>query len=521
MNSTRQGKHKMTGIFLYKAKKGKRVPRNVEEQADLLQHRGRYSRKKIVDDSTFLKVFYNKAQRENDSHGIQPGHFKNGSPHVIIDGAIFNKDSVRQQMGERYEMEPFAAETIWCAYQRWQDDAFGKLQGMFSMVMVDGDDVIACRDPVGFNPLYMIENDDAVIIASELKALKHLHGNPVILPPGSVFKHDGKHSTIKRYFHAERLQGTMERGKNDANEFKTRLFRLLRDAVKRTIDTDCKTCALLSGGIDSTIICALATIFVPEMDAYTVAYEGSEDLEFAKLFADQHKHDINHHVFMIDLESMIKIIPKVIYALETFDAALIRSAIPMYHALSNVKPGTDIILTGEGGDELFGGYSYLKELDDAAFKEELVNLLKVEHATGLQRVDRVPYAFGIEARAPWFDMDIVKLAFEVPAGMKIRNVEGRKVEKWIVREAFKHVIPPRIASRPKAKFSKGVGSQFIMRDYLNERISDDEFETEREIFPGVLAKSKEELYYWRIFQDEFGVPETFVRTLPRTKFFIT
>ncbi|MBN2152354.1 MAG: hypothetical protein JW839_12960, partial [Candidatus Lokiarchaeota archaeon] len=149
--------------------------------------------------------------------------------------------------------------------------------------------------------------------------------------------------------------------------------------------------------------------------------------------------------------------------------------------------------------------------------EELLNLLEVEHATGLQRVDRIPYRFGIEARAPWFDLAIARFAFQLPAEIKVRTERGVTIEKWIVRDTFKHLLPDEIAWRKKAKFSQGAGSELVMRDYLEAQISDAEFLKEKEVVPGVFARSKEELYYWRVFKDRFELSPEFVATMPRTQ----
>ncbi|MBD3353442.1 MAG: hypothetical protein GF364_18310 [Candidatus Lokiarchaeota archaeon] len=151
--------------------------------------------------------------------------------------------------------------------------------------------------------------------------------------------------------------------------------------------------------------------------------------------------------------------------------------------------------------------------------EELIDLLKVEHATGLQRVDRIPYAFGFEARAPWFDYDIVKFSFKVPQKYKIFRDKNKFIEKYIIRETFKDILPESILLRDKAKFSKGVGSQFYLRNYFNKKISDQEFKEKQEIIPGIFVKNKEELYYWNLFSKKFAPSDEYVKHIPRTAVF--
>lgn len=290
-------------------------------------------------------------------------------------------------------------------------------------------------------------------------------------------------------------------------------------AVKRSLPSDAKIAALLSGGLDSSVVCAVTLKHVDQLDAYVVSYGNSEDLIRARQFAAKYHDQVKLHEITYTKDALLRAVPEVIQSLETFDAALVRSAIPMHIACSKMAPGIDVLLTGEGADELFAGYSYLENIAPGELNKELLHLLELEHATGLQRVDRIPYHFGIEARAPWFDADLVKLAFSYPEDMKIKRDGGLVIEKWIVRQAFKHLLPVEIAWRKKAKFSQGAGSELVLRDYLKEKISDAEFTKEREISPGVFARSKEELYYWYLFNEFFEPTINFIKSMPFTEYF--
>jgi asparagine synthase (glutamine-hydrolysing) len=504
----------MSGFMIVKAKPQYSLPPDLEARSNLLAHRGRAGSYTINTPAFFAKYFLNSAQ--NSNHTLVETLKTEISQNIFLDGLIF------------LDQQPISDATTLISMVKHEKTAFfRRLSGMFSIVIQDGETFYAAKDSVGFNPLYYLDTPEYVIFASELKVLNEFPGIPKYLEPGQVVIFDGTTLKIEWFLPVTELCRPSEELNCPSiavSELTSTLYRLLDEKVKLTMQGPGKVSALLSGGIDSTVICALALNHLEtqpgeKLDVYTVAVEGSNDLKHAKLFAAQHADKLNHHIHMLSFEEMKRIIPKVIYHLETFDAALIRSAIPMFYVCSQMTADTEVLLTGEGGDELFGGYSYLKDLDAESLRQEFIDFLKIEHATGLQRVDRIPYAFGIEARAPWFDLDLVKFSFTVPLELKLKADKGTVIEKWIIRDAFKGILPPEIAWRKKAKFSEGVGSEFLMRNFLNQTISDAEFAKEKEIFPGQFVKSKEELYYWRIFQELFKPKEKFIKNLPRTSVF--
>lgn len=501
----------MTGYLIVKAKKNESLPNDLEKMATTLAHRGQMKSETINKHDFFGKLYLNHAQADNELFVNRMKSKTNEN--IFLDGQIkFDNKQIK------------SCDTIFSNLDKDQWKIFRRFDGLFSMVIQNGEKIYAAKDSVGFNPLYYLESNNYVAFSSELKALRGLDGVPTYVQPGEAVIFDGHQMQHKWYKPISEFASVPLKSHKDLPELTFHLFNMLDNAVKKNLEVPCKVSALLSGGIDSTVICALAMehhlkMKGKKLEVYTAAVEGSEDLVHAKRFAELHKDKINHNIFVLTLTDMQNIIPEVIFHLETFDAALIRSAIPMFFVCSKISKDTGILLTGEGGDELFGGYDYLKDLSSEALNREFIEFMKIEHATGLQRVDRIPYAFGFDARAPWFDSKIVEFAFEVPIDMKLKTVDGKIVEKWIARETFKAILPPEITWRKKAKFSNGVGSEFLMRDYLNKSISDDEFEQEREIFPNQFVKSKEELYYWRIFKEKFNPCEEFIKNLPRTSNF--
>ncbi len=509
----------MTGIFYYQAKKDNALPANLREIASRVGHRGKL-RSWIFDEKTcFAAVFLNKPQEHNLL--IESGTSKdNFSSFSVLDGYIDTGVGLAASVGVQAGESKTQVEIARSLYEMHGIEAFSQIVGSFAIMIKEKDNLIIASDLFGAKPLYYKDDEEKLVIASELKAFRGVDNSPRLLEPGTAYCIRGDTSGTRRFHDIRSLgKGGQSQAIVNVDNVKAELHTLLDRAVKRSIPGEAKTSALLSGGLDSSVICALALNYIPILDAYVVSYGDSDDLINAKRFADRYQGRVRLHVVKYTMDDMLRAIPEVIHSLETFDAALIRSALPMHLACSNIEAGTDVLLTGEGSDELFAGYSFLEGVSPSTMDEELFRLLDVEYATGLQRVDRIPYRFGIEARVPWFDIELARLAFRLPTQMKIKRDRGAIIEKWIVRESFKHLLPDEITWRKKAKFSQGAGSELVMRNYLQARISDTEFAKEKEVLPGVHMRSKEELYYWRVFEEYFKPSVDFVRNMPRTNQF--
>jgi len=508
----------MTGIYVVISKK-KEIQDAYKENAKSLKHRGCDKIINVTGSYYFFSGLFKNTVPEFIKCEFEDDESENGDrDFCIIDGQIYNLDELKSLEGLKTYYSP--TELVYEGYKRFGDNIFKSTYGFYSLMIKNGDTFIAAKDPVGLSPLYILENDTVLIFSSELKAIKNFEGFIRVLQPGHVVEYDVKEIKLEEriFYNMDSLRKISVLNESELQTIKNTLKALLDNAVKNSVNVSGNVAALLSGGIDSTIICALASKYVPNLPIYSIGMQESEDLKYARLVTKMYPH-LQHRVFTIGYDDLKKAIPKVIETLETFDAALIRSALPMYVLCSKIDSEIDVLLTGEGADELFGGYSYLKNITSQMLADELVELLKVEHATGLQRVDRIPYAFNIEARAPWFDLKVVEYAFRIPVSLKMKKVRGKLVEKWIVRETFKDVIPEKIAWRKKAKFSQGVDSELLMRDYLNKEIPDWMFEREKEVIPGFFVRSKEELHYWKIFNEIFTPPESFVKKIPLTTSF--
>ncbi len=503
----------MTGIYFYLSYGN--PTRFYRKNAEKISHRGNLESITHETESQFLQVFINAAQSDNNVLRIDPTTFS------ILDGQIYNADKLNY-LSQNIN-EPLGTninEILFNGYQREGEKFYQNLQGEFTHIGIEENKVFCARDPIGFNPLYYIHNKNHLVLCSELKGLEDIPGTPKILQPGSCMEFTTAGVNAKQFFDVEITMENQGREKDlSLEELKRGLFIRLDNYVSQIMNENDNVASLLSGGVDSTVICALAQQYKKDLDVYTVAAEKSPDLKFAQAFSEKYP-EVNHVICTIEEKDVARIIPDVIYALETFDAALIRSAIPMFLLCSKINSDTEILLTGEGADELFGGYHYLKDMSQKETIDELIEMLKTEHALGLQRVDRIIYNFGIEPKAPWFDTSIFEFSFQVPMKYKIREIDEHTYEKWIVHETFKEIIPEEVYLRKKAKFSRGVGSQFYMRDYCDKMISDEEFEKGKAKNPQIVLRSKEEYYYWKIFQDKFRVNSEFLRELPLTSQFI-
>ncbi len=289
----------------------------------------------------------------------------------------------------------------------------------------------------------------------------------------------------------------------------------LIEAMNKRYEPNKDSGVFLSGGVDSSVIAAVCREVNERTETFSVGVEGSEDLQKAKRVA---KHiGSKHYEYIYDLDEMLKILPKVIYYLESFDMYLVRSAVANY-ILSRMarEKGMDLIYCGEGADEIFAGYQYLKTLDPKEVNHELKRLTFSSYKNCFQRVDRMLTAFSMEPQLPFADNNVAEYALKLPVKFKLRSEEGDLVEKWVLRKAFEKDLPCNIVWREKQKFSEGAGSAHYLKEYAEENITDEQFYKKREITDGFVLKSKEELMYYNIFR-EFFPHRSILETIGRTR----
>jgi asparagine synthase (glutamine-hydrolysing) len=467
----------------------------ISKGLEILAHRGPDDSRLAVTRRSALG--HNRLAIQDVEGGVQP--MAHDRHLLVFNGEIYNFQTLRSNLGGRFKTES-DTEVILRLYAEQGPEAVEMLDGMYALALSDDDDLFLARDPLGIKPLYIARFEDRLYFASELKALTWFTDDIREFPPGHWW-----HSRygLHRYFHLDDLEHASMPTSADREIAHQRIYAALQEAVhKRLIaDDEVPVGVSLSGGLDSSIVAALARRGRQHLDTFAVGTDTSQDLGAAQSVADH--LDTQHHILRYDLEDMLQALPEVIYHLESFDAALVRSAIPNYFLSRLASDHVKVILTGEGADELFGGYDYLEHIQDPdTFHGELVAITSRLHNTNLQRADRMSMAHGIEGRVPFLDADVLELAFELPAEWKMR-IEGQ-TEKQLLRRSFADELPAQVVHRPKQKFSDGAGSMEFLAEHANLEISDQQFLRERQITDGVTLRSKEELHYYRIFKQMYG-----------------
>jgi asparagine synthase (glutamine-hydrolysing) len=361
-------------------------------------------------------------------------------------------------------------------------------RGHFAMATADG--FLLKRDLVGAAPLYYgYTSDGSLCFASEVKALLEATSDVNELPPGHIL--DGTQLHPYEWITYKPLLQILP------EEIAPELCRKLETALQKHII--CSEAGVwLSGGLDSSLLAALARPHVQRLHTFSGGFPGSPDLKHARLVARQLQSE--HHEVLIRLKDCLAILPEVIYHLESFDALLVRSSLINYFVARLSSQFVPAVFSGEGADELFAGYEYLKSLPMSTLSTELLEITRQLHNTALQRVDRCASAHGLIVHVSFLDPEVLDYALRIPARFKIKDGVG----KWILRQAAIGKLPDRILNPPKASLWAGAGLGDVMAQNAAIRISDADFEREKQLPIGWILKGKEELMYYRIFREHFG-----------------
>lgn len=425
---------------------------------------------------------------------------------IVANGEIYNYKKLRRKLSKDHVFTTDSdTEAVLHLYEEAGTGTASFLDGMFAFVISGSNgEIYAARDPLGIKPLYYGYNNGNMLFASEIKALSGVAEDVREFPPGTYFH---SKTGFSRYFDlgsvmSERRYGTADSIDDICEEIRI----LLVSSVRKRLMSDVPLGAFLSGGLDSSIIAAIARDHVEELHTFSVGLEGSSDLEAAREVADYLK--TVHHEYLITDDDVKKHLPEILFHLESFDQDLVRSAVPCYFVSRLASEYVKVILTGEGADELFGGYSYYKKFNDRSLLiSELSRSVTSLHNINLQRVDRLTMAHSIEGRVPFLDIDLVTKSLGIPADLKIRyDRKGSPVEKWILRKAFENYLPYNIVWREKEQFDEGSGASDILEGYVSGLMSDADANSYMIDHFNAKLRSTEECVYHRILSNVYADP---------------
>ncbi|WP_156306910.1 asparagine synthase B [Sphingobacterium endophyticum] len=461
--------------------------------------------------------------------GSQPLFSPDGKVVLAVNGEIYNHKELRNSLPNYQFSTQSDSEVVLALYLEKGPSFVEDLNGIYGFALYDSrdDSFFVARDHMGIIPLYYAKDElGQLFVASELKSLEGFCSVIEQFPPGH-YLYSKESLEPKRWY--KRDWETFESVKENITDI-DKLRKGLEDAVHHQLMSDVPYGVLLSGGLDSSVIAAITKKFAskriesndqedawyPQLHSFAVGLVGSPDLIAAQKAAD-HIGTIHHEV-NFTIQEGLDAIRDVIYHLETYDVTTIRASTPMYLLARVIKSmGIKMVLSGEGSDELFGGYLYFHKAPNAKeFHEETVRKLKKLYLYDCLRANKSLAAWGVEGRVPFLDKEFMDIAMTInPEDKMIRN--GR-MEKWVVRKAFEDYLPESIAWRQKEQFSDGVGYSWIdtLKEQAEQKVSDTEFETAASRFPINTPKNKEEYLYRSIFESHFP-SDAAAKTVPSVK----
>jgi asparagine synthase (glutamine-hydrolysing) len=448
--------------------------------------------------------------------GGQPLFSKDGNLVLAVNGEIYNHQELRKELNDYEFLTHSDCEVILALYKKKGTRFLEDLNGIFAFALYDkeNDCYLVARDHIGIIPLYMgWDKFGNFYVSSELKALEGVCNKiQEFLPGHYLFSKEG--SELKKWYQRDWMD--YEAVKNNTSDIPA-LRKALEEAVHRQLMSDVPYGVLLSGGLDSSIISAVTkkfaakriesgdtqTAWYPQLHSFAVGLTGSPDLAAARKVADH--IGCVHHEINFTIQEGLDAIRDVIYHLETYDVTTIRASTPMYLLGRVIKSmGIKMVLSGEGSDELFGGYLYFHKAPDAkSFHEETVRKLSKLHLYDCLRANKSLAAWGVEGRVPFLDKEFMDVAMRLNPKDKMAS-EGR-IEKWILRKAFEDYLPPIITWRQKEQFSDGVGYGWIdtLKVVAAEKVTDEQLANAKFRFPIHPPMSKEEYHYRSIFSEFF------------------
>lgn len=518
----------MCGIVcLFDAKqKTESLRPQVLEMSKKIRHRGPDWSGIFQDEKTIMS--HERLAIVDPTSGKQPLYSQDGKIVLAVNGEIYNHQELRKEFPDYGFQTQSDCEVILALYQRDGKNFLEKLNGIFAFALYDSEKEIFLvgRDHMGICPLYHgWDKHGNYYAASELKALEGVCNKIETFLPGHFLYSEDGYELQKWY---QRDWEDFENVKDNETDL-AKIRKGLEDAVHRQLMSDVPYGVLLSGGLDSSIISAVTAKYArnriesgdtqeawyPRLHSFAVGLVGSPDLLAARKVAD-HIGSI-HHEIHFTVQEGLDAVRDVIYHLETYDVTTVRASTPMYLLARVIKSmGIKMVLSGEGSDELFGGYLYFHKAPNAKeFHEETVRKLSKLHLYDCLRANKALMSWGIEGRVPFLDKEFMDVAMTInPKDKMVDKAEG-KIEKWVLRKAFEDLLPESVAWRQKEQFSDGVGYSWIdsLKEVAEKEVTDEMMANAKFRFPVNTPQNKEEYRYRTIFEEHFP-SETAALTVP-------
>jgi asparagine synthase (glutamine-hydrolysing) len=484
------------------------------EMSKTIRHRGPDWSGIYSDDKAILA--HERLAVVDPASGKQPLFTEDRRLILAANGEIYNHRDLRKQFQGRYNFQTESdCEVILALYKDKGVDFIDEMNGIFGFAIydVEKDEYLVARDHIGIIPLYIgWDPHGTFYVASELKALEGVCTKIELFPPGHYLH--SKDGELVRWYKRDWID--YEAVKDKETSLKE-VRDALEAAVHRQLMSDVPYGVLLSGGLDSSVTSAIAKKYArkrvetddtkdawwPQLHSFSVGLEGSPDLEAARKVAD-HIGTV-HHEIKFTIQEGLDAIRDVIFNLETYDITTIRASTPMYLMARVIKSmGIKMVLSGEGADEIFGGYLYFHKAPNAReFHDETIRKLDKLHMYDCLRANKSLAAWGIEGRVPFLDKEFMDVAMRINPQDKMIN--GERMEKWVVRKAFEDMLPESVTWRQKEQFSDGVGYSWIdtLKDIVEEAVTDEQLANAKYRFPVQTPTVKEEFYYRSIFAEHF------------------
>ena len=485
----------------------------VQSMIETLRHRGPDGQGLHIDINQGV-LGHTRLAIMDPTQGQQPIHNEDHSATLVANGMIYNYPQLRQRLTATHHFHSNSdSETILHLFEDHGLSTPRMLDGMFAFAISDGNRLILARDRIGIKPLYYgrkktEDGKESLYFASELKALTPWLEDIKEFPPGTIYDSQSGFHTYYQVPDQIPLQ-------LDVDSHLRRVRETIVAAVEKRLLSDVPLGAFLSGGLDSSIIAAVAKQYMPTLHTFSVGIEGSRDLEAARRVS-RHIGSI-HHEYIYTAREVIEELPEIIYHLESFDQDLVRSAIPTWFCARMAADEVKVILTGEGADELFAGYTYHKSIQDhEALHKELRRSVTRLHNINLQRVDRITMRHGLEARVPFLDTELIAMAQTVPSELKLfSDNTGRRIEKWILRKAFEDLLPSDIVWRNKEQFDEGSGMVDLLPAVLARAAGGIDTQAYQMRFSADRLRSNEECYYHNLLMQQFDKPQAILANVGR------